>query len=181
MFAATVTMAIGQVSVDAGASTSVGGTVGTNTDNNSTSVGTGVDASVGVSADTNTSTSTSGATDASTGSFADLNASITSSASTDFSTITDASDINIVLISSLDAEAQGSAWAELKSAYSANVDRLQGDIEENASLNARLTAELSAAGEFTLDDVQPLLGQQARAEGDERILDHCATLTLLFA
>ncbi len=149
VFGVTATSANAQTSVDAGVDASAAGSVTAGTNDTSA----GADAAAGANAGVSATTATGGDSDGSTGSYADLSASLSSSTNADFTTMSNVSDINIVLISTLGAEASGDAWAQLRSSNSANVERLHSSIESNSALNARLTAELSAAGDFTLDDV----------------------------
>ena len=115
----------------------------------------GADATMG--ADANASTEAMGmASDAADNSYASVTSAISGSADVDMTTITDESQINIVLLSSLegDAETEGAA---LDSAISSNAEAmttLRGGVEGNAAITSKLEAEGYAA-----DDVVAVKSQ----------------------
>lgn len=116
--------------------------------------GTDVNGTVGVSADANAS---AGAMDASGQTLDGVIASLQSSADVDLSAVTDATSVNLVLLSSLEGAANAQA---LDDALSSNADaqaRLHANVEANAALKARI----EAAG-HAVDDV---VAVSAQADG----------------
>lgn len=135
LLASTATMAFAQVSVDAGAGAKAGVSV----------EAPAVDAAVG--ADANAAVNAAAGSE---NSFAGATAAVAAGATADLSAVTEASNIGIVLVSSLqgDAATEGKALDE---AISANADAqaaLQAQVDGNAAIKAKLDA-----GGYTADDV----------------------------
>lgn len=134
---------------DAGAGAGVGAGVTVDTPAGGVSAGTETDAAAGATTDA-AAGAAAGATDAMADTFSSVTASIAGSADVDLSTVTDASKVKIVLVSSLqgDATAEGGALDDAISGAADSMTTLHSNIEANATIKAKLEAE-----GHTVDDV----------------------------